>query len=266
MQKRFLILTLFIILFSLMSSCKFNKIRKGGLKEKYDAAIAYYDKGDYYKAGLLLEEIIPLIIGTEESEKAQFYWAYCNYYQNQLVEAAYYFQRFYQTYRLSKFAEEARYMQVRSLYEASPPSNLDQSSTIEAISVTQSFLNAYPNSAYYEECSLVMNQLREKLEKKAFENAKLYHRISNYQSAVISFKNFQKDFPDSDFNEEGAFLRLDAQFRYAEQSTDRRKRARYDDAITYYEYILDNYPESKYLKAARKIYDKCLNELGKLNS
>jgi outer membrane protein assembly factor BamD len=249
-----------------MSSCKFNKIRKSGLKEKFDAAIDYYDKADYYKAGLLLEDVIPLIIGTQESEKAQFYFAYCNYHQSQLVEAAYYFQRFYQTFRLSKFAEEARYMQVRSLYEDSPPFNLDQSSTVEAISVTQSFLNAYPNSAYFEECSVVMNQLREKLEKKSFENAKLYHKIGNYLSSVIAFKNFQRDFPDSDFNEEGSYLRLDAQYKYAEQSTARRKRERYDEAITHYEYILDNYPESKFLKAARKIYEKCLNELGKLNS
>ncbi len=265
MQKSYIFI-LIAILSALASSCSFNKIRKAGLKEKYDAALEYYDKGDYYKAGLLLEEIIPLIIGTQESEKAQFYWAYCNYHQNQMVEAAYYFQKFYQTFRQSKFAEEARYMQVQSLYEDSPVYSLDQTSTVEAISVTQSFLNAYPNSAYYEECNLVMKKLYQKLEKKAYENAKLYYKISNYQSAVIAFKNFQKDFPDSDYNEEIAFLRLEAQYKYADQSTDRRKKTRYDEAISFYEYLLDNYPESKYLKSARKIYEKCLDEIGKLNS
>ncbi|NJL13042.1 MAG: outer membrane protein assembly factor BamD [Microscillaceae bacterium] len=214
----------------------------------------------------MLEEIIPLIIGTRESEKAQFYFAYCNYHQNQLDRAAYYFQRFYQTFRASKFAEEARYMQVRSLFENAPPFNLDQSSTLEAISTTQSFLNAYPNSSFFEECTSILKKLQIRLEKKAFENARLYYKIGSYQAAVVAFGNFQRDFPDSDLNEEAAYLKLDAQFKYAEQSTDRRKRERYDETITYYEYIIDNFPSSRYLKSAQKIYERSLNEIGKLPS
>ncbi len=236
------------------------------MKEKYDAAIAYYEKEDYYKANLLLEEVIPLIRGTRESEIAQFYFAYTHYYLSELTYAAYLFQRFYETFRSSQYAEEARYMQVRSLYESSPPYNLDQTNTYEAIAVTQSFLNAYPNSTFYEECSKILGELREKLERKAYENAKLYYRISNYKAAVISFMNFQKDFPDSDYNEEVAFLRLDAQFRYAEQSTNRRKRERYNEALDHYEYLIENYPDGEYTKNAQKIYEQCLDELSKLNS
>ena len=254
-----------ILLFA--NACKFNKIRKStDLKEKYDAAIAYYEKEDYYKASLILEEIIPLIKGTKESEIAQFYYAYCQYHLNQLSLSAYYFQRFYQTFRASPRVEEARYMQVKSLYEDSPPYNLDQTNTYDAISATQSFLNAYPNSRYFEECNVIIKELRVKLEKKAYEIARLYYKITNYRSAVISFMNFQKSFPDSDFNEEVAYFKLDAQYKYAAQSTQRRKKERLNEAITYYEYLLDNYPESKFIKQAQKIYDKCLDDLKKTNS
>ena len=79
----------------------------------------------------------------------------------------------------------------------------------------------------------------------------------------MSFGNFQKDYPDSDYNEEIAFLRLEAQYKLAFQSTLRRKRDRLDDAITYYEYLIDNYPETKFLRSAQKIYSKCLDELGR---
>ncbi|MDX2306120.1 MAG: outer membrane protein assembly factor BamD [Microscillaceae bacterium] len=265
MKYQKIIYLLFIL--ATVSACKFNKIRKStDLKEKYDAAIAYYEKEDYYKASLILEEIIPLIKGTKESEIAQFYYAYCQYHLNQLSLAAYYFERFYQTFRASTRVEEARYMHVKSLYEDSPPYNLDQTNTYSAISATQSFLNAYPNSRFFEECSVMIKELRVKLERKAYENARLYYKINNYRSAVISFMNFQKGFPDSDFNEEVAYLKLEAQYRYASQSTVRRKKDRLNEALDYYEYLLDNYPESKFIKPAQKIYDKCLSELKKINS
>lgn len=262
---RILIITSFLAL-TITFSCKFNKIRRStDLKEKYDAAINYYEKEDYYKAALLLEEIIPLIRGTKESEKAQFYYAYCHYHQSQLDLAAYYFKKYYETFRASPQVEEAKYMEVKSLYEASPPYNLDQSNTYGAIDATQSFLNAYPNSNYFEECNKLLTELRYKLEKKAYQNAKLYYKISNYKASVVSFTNFQKDYPDSDLNEEVAYLKLDAQYKYAEKSTFRRQKERYDKTITFYEYFIDNYTESKYAKNAEKIYEKSLNEIGKLN-
>lgn len=249
-----------------VSSCKFSKIRRStDLREKYEAAIAYYDDKEYYKASILLEEIIPLIRGTKESEIAQFYFAYCNYYLSQLEAAAVYFQRFYETFRASKYVPEARYMHVKSLYENSPSYNLDQTSTYEAITVTQSFLNAYPNSEFYEECNKILRELRVKLEKKAYENAKLYYRIGNFNAAIVTFTNFQRSFPDSDYGEEIAFLKLEAQYKYAEQSTQRRQRERYNEALSFYDYLLDFYPATKYKKSADRIQTRCTDQLSKLN-
>ncbi|NJO00757.1 MAG: outer membrane protein assembly factor BamD [Bacteroidia bacterium] len=265
MKKSVFILFATLVLIQ-FSACEFNRIRKStSLKEKYDASIAYYEDKEYYKASLLLEEIIPLIRGTRESEIAQFYFAYCHYYLDQLQLSAFYFQKFYETFRASQYAEESRYMHVKSLYEDSPPYNLDQTNTYEAISATQSFLNAFPNSSYYEECNKILAELRKKLEQKAYENARLYYRISNYRAAVVAFDNFQKEYPDSDLNEDIAYLKLDAQYEYAVQSTQRRKKERYSEAVSFYESFIDNFPESKYIKPAQRIYEKCLNELTKID-
>lgn len=266
-MKRNILFLIITLAFALgVSSCKFNKIRKGSLREKYDAAIKYYEKKDYYKAGLLLEEVIPLIVGTKESEIAQFYYGYCHYNQNQLALAAHYFQKFYETFRNSQYAEEARYMHVKSLYDDSPPYNLDQTNTLEAINATQSFLNNFANSNYVEECNKILKELRKKLERKAFENAKLYYKINNFQSAVISFINFQKGFPDSDYNEEVAYLKLEAQYRYAKKSIEKKQKERFEQIGGFYESFIESYPASRFLKDVQNIYEKSLSELKKSNN
>jgi outer membrane protein assembly factor BamD len=254
MKNKVLFFILLIVLS--FSACKFQKIRKGDLREKYDAAIKYYQKRDYYNAGLLLEDVLPLIIGTKEQEIAQFYYAYCHYHQNQLALASHYFQKFYEQFRASKWAEEAKYMQVRSLYEDSPPFNLDQSNTMDAINTAQSFLNAYPSSSYSEECNKILRKLRQKLEKKAFENARLYYKISNFQAAVVAFANFQKNFPDSEYNEEAAYLRLESQYLYARQSIEQKQKERYTQFIGFYNDFIEKYPESKFTRAAQNLFEK----------
>jgi len=131
-----------LILVFLDSCSKFRKIQKSeDWKVKYNAALEYYEDEDYFRASALFEEIMPLVRGQQEGELAQFYYAYCNYYQKQYQLASYYFKSFYETYSRSEFAEEAEFMNAYSLYLDSPIYNLDQTSTIEAIQAMQVFIN-----------------------------------------------------------------------------------------------------------------------------
>src|ERR1700712_5713812 len=94
----------------LMSSCstKFMKLQKTGSTDaKLKAAMLYYKEANYYKAGILLEEIIPLLKGDSLAETAQFYNAYCNYHQRQYSMSSYLFKNFYATYARSPLAEES---------------------------------------------------------------------------------------------------------------------------------------------------------------
>ena len=54
----------------------------------------------------------------------------------------------------------------------SPVYSLDQTDTFKAIDKLQSFIDAYPNSEYLAEANETVKVLREKIEKKVFENAK----------------------------------------------------------------------------------------------
>lgn len=260
------LLLVFSVVF--ITSCgKFNKLQKTGTDtEKYDAAISYYKKGEFYKAGILFEEIIPLLKGSSESEMAQFYNAYCQFQQGQYSTSQMYFKKFYDTYARSDFAQEAFYMHAFSLYKDSSPFNLDQTSTFTAISAMQDFINTYPESPFREECTKYILELRAKLEKKSYEKAKLYFKISDYnpmslKSAVISIDNFRKDFPDSQYNEELAFLKVGAQYDLAVNSFDVKQKERFKDVVKFYQELVDKYPTGEYLRDAEKMYSASQKQL-----
>lgn len=273
LHVRFLVIVLALSLFQLSCSKKFNQLqKKGTVDEKYKAAIDYYQKADYYKAGVLLEEITPLLKGDSTSERAQFYNAYCNFYQSNYQMSSYLFKTFYATYNNSEFAEEAYYMYAFSMFKDAPPHNLDQTNTLTAIDALQTFINTYPDSKYAKKCSQDLNDLRFRLELKAYEKTKLYFKTrepsflgrSNYKATVVSVENFRKDFPDSKFNEELSYLQILAQQELSDVSYFIKQRERYNEAINLHEKFIDKYPNSKYLKELDKIYEKSLKGLEKV--
>ena len=257
-------LTGFIVISMMSCGGGFRKIEKSDdWKVKYQGALNYYAKEDYARASILFEQIVPVVRGLPEGENVQFKLAYCNFYQNAFLLSSHYFKTFYETYARSEHAQEAQYMYAYSLYADSPVYNLDQSSSYEAIDAMQNFLNRYPKSEFRDEASQVIDEMQEKLETKAYEKAKQYQQLRMYTSAMVAFENFRKDYPDSEYNEEIYFLKIEAQFDYAEQSQYRRQKERYSNVKEFYEYFIDNYPESDYLKIAERYYAKSMENLSK---
>jgi len=245
--------------------------KKGDLNDKLNAAYKYYDKKDYYKATMLFDEVVPLIKGKVEGEKAMFYFAYCYYYQKQYIMSAYYFREYYETFPRGEFTEESNFMYAKSLFKESPDYNLDQTNTNDAIRAIQRFATKYPRSGYLEEANGMMDQLNAKLEKKEYESARLYYRLSEYNSfnlkaAVISFDNFIKQYPSSVHAEEVSFMKVRAQYNLAIHSDHSKQRERFFETIDFYHNFIDKYPNSKYKRDAESIYEDSIKKLDKLNS
>ncbi len=241
-------------------------MRKGDWKSKYEAAIRYYENEDYYRASLLFEDILPIIRGTEEAELGNFYFAYCHYHEKQYILSAHYFKTFYDVYARSDFAMEAFFMHGYSLYRQSPKYNLDQTSTYEAIAALQNFINKYPYSDYSPQADDLIDEMQVKLERKAYDNAMLYYQIKGlkgFRPALVMFENFQKNYPDSKFNEEISYLMVETQYNYARQSVPSKQEERFREAIDRYELMLERYPESQFLPEAGDIYQKSIEELAK---
>ena len=262
---------LLLLLLSTMACSKFEKLRKSGTdEEKYKAAVEYYNLGEYSKAGLLFEEVIPIIKGSTEQEMATFYQAYCDFHTGQYQTASFHFKQFAETFARSSYAEEAVYKSAYSLYKDSPNFNLDQASSLTAADALQSFVNNYPSSKYRDEASEIIKELRVKLETKAFEKAKLYHKtsaanIANYKAAVIAIANFQREFPDSEYLEEMAYLKVNSQYNYGINSFESKKKERFNETITFYQELVDKFPTSKYLKQCEKYYDFAIKEVERLD-
>lgn len=243
---------------------KFRKIEKSeDWKVKYEAALDYYEEQDYFRAGALFNQIEAIVRGLPEGEQVQFKLAYCNFYDRSYLLSSHYFKTFFETYARSEMAEEAEYMYAYSLYANSPIYNLEQSSSYEAIDAMQNFLNKYTQTEFREQASNVIDEMQRKLEKKAYESAKQYHKLRIYKSALMAFENFRKDFPDSKYNEEIAYLKIEVQFDFAEKSLFRKQKERYASVKIMYESFIDTYPSSEYLKTAEKYYTISIEKLSK---
>lgn len=257
----------FLLILVLGSCGRFSKIQKSeDPMEKYNAALKYYEEKSYSKAAILLEDVLPLLTGREEGEKAQFLYAYAHYYQKLYIESGYYFKQFYDLYGRSPQAEEALFMHGYSLYLQSPNFNLDQTSTLEAVNALQNFINLYPQSKYKEQSTKIMDELQVKLAQKAFDNAKLYYGIGRYKAALVVLETFADDFPDSPYNEEAAFIRILAAYDLARNSLESRQHERYSEVVDIYLRFIDTYGESQFVPEAERVYVNSLTALDKLKS
>lgn len=255
----------FAALFSVTSCSKFRKIQRSeDWRVKYEAGLNYYNKKDYYRAAILFEEVRPIVRGLPEGEKVEFYLAYCQFNERTYLLAANQFKIFYETYGRSALAEEAQYMHAYSLYVSSPDPNLDQTESVEAMFAMQNFINQYPNSKFRDQAIEVINSSQRKLEQKGYENAKQYYKLRSYKAAIIAFDNFKKNFPDSDYLEELAYLKVLVQYKYAEQSFVNLQATRFGKVIEFYQELVDNFPNSEYLREAEKYYSNSLEKLREL--
>jgi len=251
-----------IMILAISSCTKFKKIQKSAdWRVKYEAALEYYEEEDYFRAGTLFEEILPIIRGTEEAELANFYYAYTYFHQKQYLLSTHYFKLFADVYGRSEYLTEAKYMHAYSLYLQSPEPSLDQTSTYEAIAAIQNFLNRYPQSEYAVKADDLIDELQVKLEMKAYENAKLYYKLRRYKAALVALDNFQYDFPDSKFNEEIAFLAIETAHDLAQSSITRVQEERFKSTMELYLKFIDKYQNSQYLKKAEKYYANSIEQL-----
>ncbi len=252
-KQRAIIGSLLISSVLVVGSCKssYEKLKASNDRAKqYQQAVKFYNKKDYSKALELFELLTPKYRGLSEAEDLFYYYAYANYYTKDYTSARYHFKNFADLYPTSTRAEECRYMHAYCFYLDSPNASLDQENTTKAIESLQLFINLYPKSDRSVEASKLIQNLRDKLETKAYENAKLYLDIGDYLSAVMAFNNALRDYPDTKYAEEMEFLIVKAQYLYAQNSSQLRQEERFTQTMTYADQFTEKYPNSKYVREA----------------
>ncbi len=246
-----LIASFFIALLIIAGSCKspFEKLKASNNNpKKYQEAVRLYNKKEYSKALELFENLAPHYRGQTGAEDLFYYYAYTNFKLRDYTSASYHFKQFAETYPTSSRAEECRYMTAYCYFLDAPGFSLDQSNTQKAIESLQLFINLYPKSERVADASKLIQDLRNRLEEKAYANAKLYYVIGDYQSAVIAIGNVLRDYPDTKYAEELDYLSIVSQYKFSKVSRETRQEDRYNQVISLVDQFTDKYPSSHYLR------------------
>lgn len=254
---RFFLYTLLVV--STLSACKseFEQVRLSNDPERIlNQSIRYYDEGDYLRAQTLMELVLNQYRGTRQGEELFFKYAYTHYHLGNYQLAATYFTNFASTFAYSTYTEEADFMTAYSYYRQSPSFRLDQDPSVKAIDAFQDFANKYPESERVAECNKLIDELRVKLEEKAYAQGQLYYDLSQYQAAITSFQNMLEEFPESHRAEEVRFLILKASFEYAVNSVYDKRAERYAEAMNKYNDYINRYPNGANLNESIEIQKK----------
>ena len=260
-MKKNILITLLAAL--LLSSCgEYNKLLKSTDYEyKYEAAKNYFAKGQYNRAATLLNELIAILKGTDKAEESLYMLGMSYYNQKDYQTAAQTFIQYYNVYPRGTFTELARFHAGKALFLDTPEPRLDQSSTYQAIQQLQMFMEYFPNSTKKQEAQDMIFALQDKLVLKELYSARLYYNLgnylgNNYESCVITAQNALKDYPYTDYREELSILILRARHEMAIYSVEDKKMDRYRETVDEYYAFKNEFPESKYLKEAEKIFNE----------
>jgi outer membrane protein assembly factor BamD len=249
-----------------LSSCKTQYeilLQSNDADAKYEAAFNYYNEGKYSKAGSLFESLSVLTNGTERDDTVRFYWGLSNYKFRDYYTAETNFTNFLETYPRSPFSSEARYLRLDCLYRSTLRYELDQSPTYKAITDISEYMIEYPDNPHMQTCRDMLLDLNERLDKKAYEAAKLYYKMENYKASRVAFRNVLKDDAENIYREDILYYIAMSAYKYAHNSVPSKQKERYLTFVDDYYNFIGEIPESHYRKELDTVYRKALKAIGR---
>jgi outer membrane protein assembly factor BamD len=244
---------------ALVPSCKsqYEALLDGNdVEAKYAAAFEYFNAGKYQKAAALFESLAVLTSGSERDDTVQYYWGLSNYRDRDYYTAETNFNRFLENFPRSPFAESARFFRLDCLYQSTYRYELDQVPTYTAITAISEFIVEYPDNAHIPVCNRMLLDLNERLDRKAFENARIYYKMEDYKAARVALKNVLKDDADNMYREDILYYTAMSSYKYAFLSVPSKQKERYLSFVDDYYNFVGEYPESKYRKELDGLYRK----------
>lgn len=257
-----------LVLVLTFSSCnEYQKALKSeDIATKYKVGEELYNDGKFSKANRLFEQVIPQYRGKPQAERLIYLNADASYQMEQYYVSGYHFERFVSAYPKSTKKEDALFKAAKSYYQLSPVYSKDQEDTFTALEKLQEFINLYPESTNATEVNALVKVLDFKLEKKAFEVAKQYNRISDYKASVAAIDHFVIDFPGTSLKEEALYIKFDSAFKLASRSVEYKKKARLEAAIVAYNTFKRRYANSEFMEDATTNYEDTLQQLEQYNT
>jgi outer membrane protein assembly factor BamD len=203
---------------------------------------------------------------TRNYETLFYRYAYTFYYLKDYVQSSYYFKNFTEYFPTSKEAEECEFMSAASLYKYAPKYTLDQTNTVKSLEAMQSYANKYPNSQRFTEANSYIDKSRAKLETKQADAAYLYYNTYQYKAATVAYKSVMHNYPDSHSGDLYQFMIMKAMVKYAKASVPEKQEERFASAMSSFRDLKDNFPNSKYIADAEKLYAEADTNVKKIRN
>jgi outer membrane protein assembly factor BamD len=263
-MKKIISVLLVVLFFSSCSEYQ-EALKKEDVAFKFDVGTKLYESGKYSKAIRLFEQLAPSYRGKPQGEKLFYMYSQSLYKTKQYYLAGYQFDSFNSGYPRSEKAEECLFLGAKSYAMLSPVYSIDQTDTYKAIDKMQGFIDRYPNSEYTVEANEVSKKLNEKIERKAYEVALQYNRISNYKSAIIAFDNLIADYPGTPYKEKALYYKFDSAYSLAINSIYIKMQERLINAKTFYGNLVKYKPDTEFKSKADERLAEIDEELQKFN-
>ena len=231
---------------------------------KYKAAMELFNNRKYLKAGQLFESMAMLTDGTERDDTVRYYWALSNYRYKDYYTAESNFAKFIEKYPQSPFTADARFLRLDCQYRATYRWELDQNPTRACLASITEYVTEYPGDGpHLEACLKMINDLSERLDRKAFENARIYYKMEDYLAARVALRNVLKDNADNLYREDILYYTAMASYHYARMSVQAKQKERYLTFVDDYLNFIGEYPESKYRRELDAMYRRSQRALGR---
>jgi outer membrane protein assembly factor BamD len=251
-----------LFVFFLISCNGFNKIMKSkDHAYKLRMAEQYYVKKKYNYAQQLYEDIMPYYRGTPEFEDIYYKYAYTAFYQRDYLNAENLFKTFLEIYPNSSRAEEMDYMRAYSYFKQSPKPALDQTNTLKAMGMMQTFINTHPGSARNVEATKIIDISRQKLEVKEHNAAQLYYDIGQFRAAAVAFNALLNNYPESLKADQYKLMAIKSYYKFADLSVEEKKAERYTKVVEECNDFIDRFPQSPLAKQVEQFLSQSQNNI-----
>ena len=249
-----------------LCSCKSQfelLLNSNDVDAKYDGAFLYFNEGRYSKAASLFESLTILTNGTERADTVRYYWGLSNYLYKDYYTAETNFTQFIESYPRSPFTSDARYLRLDCLYRSTLRWELDQAPTYKTISAISEYILEFPDNEHMQECKDMLKDLNDRLDKKAYEAAKLYFKMEDYLASRIAFRNVLKDDAENIYREDILYYIAMSSYNYAHLSVPSKQKERYLTFVDDYYNFIGEIPMSRYRKELDVVYRRAQRALGK---
>ncbi|MDY6417173.1 MAG: outer membrane protein assembly factor BamD [Bacteroidales bacterium] len=242
-----------------MSACKtqYDLVLEGNdVDLKYKTAFDYFNAGKYTRSSALFESLTLLTNGTERYDTVMYYLGLSNYSYKDYYTAETNFDQYLTNFPQGAFAEMAQFLRIDCLYRSTLRYELDQTPTYTAITAIGEYLREHPEGANSDIARHRLQELGDRLDRKAYENAKLYYKMEDYKAARVALKNVLKEDADNIYREDILYYSAMASYKYADMSVASKKKERFlvfqDDYLNF----IGEFPESHYRKELDGLYEK----------